>query len=288
MSIRRLPLGEFEISALSDGSFYLDGGAMFGVVPKILWEKKCPADPKNRIKLGLNCFLIKTPRSVILLETGLGSKLSSKFQDIFKVERRPDLLSSLAEAGFEPADVDFVVNTHLHFDHCGGNTKLTDQGAIVPTFPRARYIVQKGEWEAALNPEERDRPSYLQENFVPLAEDRAVELVDGDFELTEGVEAIVVPGHTAHHQCLKISSGGRVLFFLGDLVPMSAHVSVPYVMSFDLFPLDTMKNKRKCFEQGLDEGWLYGFDHDPDHPFGKIRKAKDRYEFESVVGLISA
>jgi glyoxylase-like metal-dependent hydrolase (beta-lactamase superfamily II) len=287
MSIRRFQFGEFEIFGLSDGSFYLDGGAMFGVVPKILWQKKCPADSKNRIKLGLNCFLIKTPKSLVLLETGLGSKLSGKFNDIFKVERRPDLLSTLGEAGFDPADVDFVVNTHLHFDHCGGNTRLTDQGDIVPTFPRARYVIQKGEWEAALNPEERDRPSYLQENFVPLGEHRAVELIDGDLELTRGVEAIVVPGHTARHQCLKISSGGSVLFFLGDLVPMSAHVNVPYVMSFDLYPLETMKNKRKYYELGLNEGWLFGFDHDPDHQFGRLRKAKDRYEFEPDAGPLS-
>jgi glyoxylase-like metal-dependent hydrolase (beta-lactamase superfamily II) len=279
MSFRPLSFGEFEIFALSDGSFYLDGGAMFGVVPKILWEKRCPADSKNRIKLGLNCFLIKTPRSLILLETGLGSKLSGKFTEIFKVERRPNLLSTLAEAGFDPEDVDFVVNTHLHFDHCGGNTSLSAQGDIVPTFPRARYVIQKGEWEAALNPEERDRPSYLQENFAPLQAQRAVEFVDGDLELTEGVEAIVVPGHTARHQCLKVSSEGRVLFFLGDLVPMSAHVSVPYVMSYDLFPLETMKNKRKYYEQGLSEGWLFGFVHDPDRPFGNIIRSRDRYEF---------
>lgn len=280
MSITRLSLGDFEIFGLSDGRFYLDGGAMFGVVPKVLWERKCPADNRNRIKLSLNCFLIKTPQALVLLETGLGSKLSAKFADIYAVQRRPDLLSSLGEAGFGPGDIDFVVNTHLHFDHCGGNTRLDDRGEVVPTFPAARYVIQRGEWQAALNPEERDRPSYLRDNFVPLEKHGVLELIDGDLELVEGVVAEVVPGHTAHHQCLKVFSHGEVLFFLGDLVPMSAHVSVPYVMSYDLFPLETMKNKRKYYELGLREGWLFGFDHDPDYFFGRIKRAGERYEFE--------
>jgi len=287
MSVAYVSVGDFEIFGLSDGSFYLDGGAMFGVVPKVLWEKKCPADKKNRIKLGLNCFLIKTQRALVLLETGLGPKLTGKFTDIFNVQRKPDLFSSLREAGFAPEDVDFVVNTHLHFDHCGGNTRFDEGGETVPTFPRAKYVIQKGEWEAALSPEERDKPSYLQENFVPLEKHGVIELIDGDRELVDGVEIIVVPGHTARHQCLKVRSRGEVLFFPGDLIPMSAHISVPYVMSFDLFPLETMRNKRKYYELSLRENWLFGLDHDPHHHFGRIKRAGEKYEFEPESGRLS-
>jgi glyoxylase-like metal-dependent hydrolase (beta-lactamase superfamily II) len=286
MSIVQLSVGDFEIFGLSDGSFYLDGGAMFGVVPKVLWERKCPADKKNRIKLGLNCFLIKTQRALVLLETGLGSKLTGKFTDIFNVQRQPDLSSSLREAGFAPEDVDFVVNTHLHFDHCGGNTRLDERGETVPTFSRAKYVIQKGEWEAGLSPEERDRPSYLQENFVPLEKHGVLELIDGDRELVEGIEIIVVPGHTAHHQCLKVRSRGEVLFFPGDLIPMSAHISVPYVMSYDLFPLETMRNKRKYYELSLRENWLFGLDHDAHHHFGRIKRVGEKYEFEPEAGRL--
>ncbi len=287
MSVARLSIGDFEIFGLSDGSFYLDGGAMFGVVPKVLWERKCPADKRNRIKLGLNCFLIKTQAARILLETGLGPKLTGKFTDIFNVQRQPDLFSSLREAGFAPEDVDFVVNTHLHFDHCGGNTYLDDRRETRPTFSKAKYIIQKGEWEAALSPEERDRPSYLQENFVPLEKHGVLELIDGDLELVPGVEIIVVPGHTARHQCLRVRSRGEVLFFPGDLIPMSAHIGVPYVMSYDLYPLETMRNKRKYYELSLRENWLFGLDHDTHHHFGRIRRAGEKYEFEPEAGRLS-
>src|SRR5512135_275074 len=220
----RIRLGDIDVFGIREGFFLLDGGAMFGVVPKNLWEKVSPADSKNRIRLGLNSLLVKTPRALVLVETGIGTKSGQKFAGIYGLDLRPGLVPALESAGFRAEDVDFVINTHLHFDHCGGNTRRDETGRIVPTFPRARYIIQKGEWEAALHPNERDRASYFAENFVPLADAGLVDLVDGDREVTPGVEVVVSPGHTRRHQSVMVRSGGRALYFLGDLVPSAAHV----------------------------------------------------------------
>jgi glyoxylase-like metal-dependent hydrolase (beta-lactamase superfamily II) len=279
MTIDRISLGQFEIYGLRDGFFHLDGGAMFGVVPKILWEKKFPADEKNRIKLALNSILIKTEKALILVETGIGSDLDPKFYDYYSVERKPGLVLSLKKLGYQAEDIDFVINTHLHFDHCGGNTYKNEKGEDVPTFPQARYIIQKGEWEYALHPTERDKPSYLGKNFLPLERQELLQLVDGDKEISEGVEVIVIPGHTACHQCVKASSGGKVFFFLGDLVPTSAHVGLPYIMSYDLFPQETVENKKKYFDQAIEEDWILAFNHDPEHFFGKVKKVNKKYTF---------
>ena len=255
---------------------------MFGVVPKILWEKKLPADEKNRIKLGLNSILIKTEKELILIETGIGGDLDPKFYDYYSVERKPGLVHSLEKLGYQAEDINFVINTHLHFDHCGGNTYKDRKGEDVPTFPKARYIIQKGEWEYAFNPSERDKPSYLEQNFLPLERHGLLQLVDGDKEISEGVEVIVVPGHTSRHQCVKVSSGEKVLFFLGDLVPTSAHVGLSYIMSYDLSPQETLENKKRYFEQAIEEDWILAFNHDPEHFFGKVRKANDKYTFEPL------
>jgi glyoxylase-like metal-dependent hydrolase (beta-lactamase superfamily II) len=282
MTLDRLRLGEFEIYGLRDGFFYLDGGAMFGVVPKTLWEKKCPADARNRIKLGLNSLLVRTPEALILVETGIGPKLKAKLAEVYCVEQNPGLLGSLAALGFAPEDIDFVINTHLHFDHCGGNTVRNEKGEIVPAFPRARYIIQKGEWEWALNPHEREKVSYLAENFEPLAESGVLRLVDGDSPVTEGVEVMLAPGHTARHQCVKVRSGGRTLVYLGDLVPTSAHVALPYGMSYDLHPLENLESKRTLYEQALAEDWILAFVHDPVYYFGRVEKVNEKYEFRPL------
>lgn len=280
--MEKLHLRDFEIVGLRDGFFSLDGGAMFGVVPKVLWEKKFPSDSKNRIRLALNCFIIKTREVNVLVETGLGNKFNQKFSDIYSVEIKPGLVSALREAGIEVEDIDLVVNTHLHFDHCGGNTVENEKGEIVPTFPRARYVIQRGEWEYALDPSERDRASYLDENFLPVKKHGQLELIDGEKEIVPGVRAVPVPGHTAYHQCVKVESQGKVLFFLGDMVPTSAHVSLSYIMSYDLFPLETLKNKKKVYEQAIEEDWILAFDHDPDYFFGKVKKAGQKFEFEPL------
>jgi glyoxylase-like metal-dependent hydrolase (beta-lactamase superfamily II) len=280
MTIDRISLGQFEIYGLRDGLFYLDGGAMFGVVPKTLWEKKFPADDKNRIKLALNSILIKTAKALILVETGIGSDLDPKFYDYYSVEREPGLVLSLEKLGYQTEDIDFVINTHLHFDHCGGNTYKDEKGEDIPTFPKARYIIQKGEWEYALHPTERDKSSYLEQNFLPLEKHGLLQLVDGNKKISEGIEVIVVPGHTARHQCVKASSEGKIFFFLGDLVPTSAHVGLSYIMSYDLFPQETLQKKKKYFEQAIEEDWILAFNHDPEHFFGKVKKVNNKYTFE--------
>jgi glyoxylase-like metal-dependent hydrolase (beta-lactamase superfamily II) len=284
MTIDRISLGQFEIYGLRDGFFFLDGGAMFGVVPKTLWEKKFPADEKNRIKLSLNSILIKTAKELILVETGIGGDLDPKFYDYYSVERKPGLVLSLEKLGYQAEDIDLVVNTHLHFDHCGGNTSKNEKGEDAPTFPKARYIIQKGEWEDALHPSERDKASYLEQNFLPLERHGLLQLVDGNKEISEGVEVIVVPGHTSRHQCLKVSTGGKVFFFLGDLVPTSAHVGLSYIMSYDLFPQQTLENKREYFDQAIEEDWILAFNHDPEHFFGKVKKVNNKYTFEPLLG----
>jgi len=282
MTSDRLRLGDFDICGLRDGFFYLDGGAMFGVVSKTLWEKKCPADPQNRIRLALNSLLIKTPAALVLVETGIGPKLDQKLRRIYCVEQDPGLLGSLARLGFAPEEIDFVINTHLHFDHCGGNTRRNEKGEVVPMFPRARYIIQKGEWEWALNPHEREKGSYQAENFRPLADFGLLDLVDGDSPVTEGVEVMLAPGHTARHQCVKVKSGGQTLVYLGDLVPTSAHIALAYGMSYDLYPLENLESKRKLYRQAVLENWILVFVHDPVHYFGKVRKANQKFEFRPL------
>ena len=282
MTIDRISLGQFDIYGLRDGFFFLDGGAMFGVVPKTLWEKKFPADEKNRIKLALNSILIKTAKELILVETGIGGDLDPKFYDYYSVERKPGLVLSLEKLGYQAEDINFVINTHLHFDHCGGNTYKDEKGEDVPTFPKARYIIQKGEWEYALNPSERDKPSYLEQNFLPLEKHGLLQLVDGDKEISEGIELIVVPGHTSRHQCVKVSSEGKVFFFLGDLVPTSAHVGLSYIMSYDLSPQETLESKKRYFDQAIEEDWILAFNHDPEHFFGKVKKVNNKYIFEPL------
>lgn len=280
MTIDRIHLGQFEIYGLRDGFFYLDGGAMFGVVPKVLWEKKCAADRKNRIKLGLNSMLVDTRKELILVETGMGADIDQKFYEFYSVRRKPGLISSLQKLGYQAEDINFVINTHLHFDHCGGNTYRNEKGKFVPTFPRAKYIIQKGEWEYALYPSERDKASYLTQNFLPLEKHGLVQLVDGNTEISKGVEIILAPGHTSRHQSVKVCSEGKVLFYLGDMVPTSAHIGLSYVMSYDLFPLDTIKNKKKIFEQAIKQDWILFFTHDPHYFFGKVKKIKNRYQFQ--------
>jgi glyoxylase-like metal-dependent hydrolase (beta-lactamase superfamily II) len=284
MTLDRLRLGDIEVFGLREGYFLLDGGAMFGVVPKTLWEKKCPADAKNRIRLGLNSLLVRTPQALVLVETGIGTKMDQKFAGIYCVETEPGLEAALAAIGYKPEDVNFVVNTHLHFDHCGGNTSRSERGEIVPTFPRARYIIQKGEWEAAVRPNERDRASYLADNFFPLQGAGVLELIDGDRLITPGVEVVVSPGHTRRHQSVKIQSQGRTVFFLGDLVPTSAHISVAYIMSYDLYPVDTLETRKRLYEMAIAQDWILAFVHDPVHFFGRVGRKNARYEFVPVDG----
>jgi glyoxylase-like metal-dependent hydrolase (beta-lactamase superfamily II) len=277
--VERLEIGEFEIIRLMDGTFRVDGGAMFGVVPRTLWAKRATPDRENRITLALNCYLIKGPGSIILVETGIGLDVDRRYVDFYSFKREPGLFRLLDEAGVRPEDVDIVINSHLHFDHCGGNTVRAGKKEWTPAFPRARYVVQRGEWEQALRPVERDRPSYAPARLRCLDRSGTMELLEGSAVLRSGVEAVLVPGHTAFHQGLKVVSGGRTFFYFGDTVPTAAHIDLPYIMSFDLFPVETFNNKKRLYEQAVAGGWVVGFSHDLRHAFGTLSKAGRRYEF---------
>ena len=272
-------LGRFELHQLSDGRFRLDGGAMFGVVPKTLWDRCCHADDHNRIPLELGVLLIRTPRGKnVLVDAGLSSKYerSPKFNKIYAVERTKTLRESLRELGLAPEDIHFVINTHLHFDHAGGDTEFGADGRPLPAFPRARYLIQKLEWEDASHAHERNQASYLPENFEPLDSARVLELVDGEFELEPGLKVIRSGGHTRGHQCVLIEDGGRSALFLGDLVPTRAHVPLPWIMAYDLFPVDTLEEKRRLLSLAQKNEWLLLFQHDPLQRAAYLREVDGR------------
>jgi glyoxylase-like metal-dependent hydrolase (beta-lactamase superfamily II) len=262
-----MKLGEFEVDALSDGTFALDGGQMFGVVPKAIWQKKMPADARNRVRLGLTCLLIRTGKQNILVETGIGDKFDEKFMDIYSVEHTTTLPDELKKRGLGLDDIDIVVNTHLHFDHCGWNTRR-DGGNLVPTFSRARYLVQRGEWEHACNPTERDRASYLKE-FFQSAESQT-EFLDGDCQIVPGITVEVVPGHTRNMQCVRVESGGQQVYFISDLVPTVMHLRFPWIMSFDLYPVETLANKQRLLPKLAEEEAVVAFPHDPNAPWLRL------------------
>jgi glyoxylase-like metal-dependent hydrolase (beta-lactamase superfamily II) len=270
-----MKLGAFEIYPVSDGRFRLDGGAMFGVVPKVLWEKCCPADDLNRIALSLTALLIRANGKNILVDTGLGPKGDEKFQRMFAVERTPTIFESLKRLGLGPDDIHLVINTHLHFDHAGGNTIREGDGRVRLAFPKARYVIQRGEFEDAARANERTRASYSSENFTPIAHINQWEFLHGDTELVPGVTAVVTVGHTRCHQSVKIESEGQVAFFLGDLIPTVSHLPLPYIMGYDLFPIQTLETKRWVLDRAFEERWLLLFEHDPAVQAGHVHKDQE-------------
>jgi len=276
-----IELGDVSVHLLDDGRFALDGGAMYGVVPRTLWEKHDPPDERNRVTLGLNIALILTAGKKVLVDTGMGDKWSEKERAIYRIERSRTLLDSLRALGYGPEDIDVVVNTHLHFDHSGGNTTLKD-GKVVPTFPKARYVVQMGEWEDATHPNERNRASYLEPNFVPLAESRQLETVQGQAEVAPGVHVVPVGGHTAYHQMVIVEGGRQALVIPTDLVPTTAHLPLPYIMGYDLFPVGTLEAKRRVLKDAAERGSTLLFYHDVKTPLGRIKLEKDRYVLAEV------
>ena len=278
--MHRVTLGDFELSILSDGNYWLDGGAMFGVVPKPLWERKARADEQNRITLGLNSLLVRTGDHNVLIETGIGNKLTDKARAIYGNEQR--LLKSFEEAHVSPEEIDIVINTHLHFDHCGWNTMLHN-GNIVPTFPRARYYAQRGEWEHASTQHIRDRVSYNAPNYDPLIENGQMLLIEGDCEIVPGVSVRVYPGHTRNHQAVFIRSGGQTAVYIGDLIPTTAHLDVTWVMAYDLFPLDTIESRKRFYSEAVPNGYLCVFTHDPDTPFAYVEpRGEGKYSWRAL------
>jgi len=267
--MHRLALGNFELTAISDGTYSLDGGAFFGVVPKSLWQRKVTPDERNLVPTGLNSVVVRTGDKTILIETGIGNKLTEKMIKIYGQPAK--LLSNLAAAGISPDDIDIVINTHLHFDHCGWNTVL--RGAtVVPTFPRAKYYAPEGEWQYARQPSERDAISYISANYDPLVSSGQMQLLKGDEEIVPGLSVVVFPGHTRHMQAVMLHSAGKTACYISDLIPTTWHLDLTWGMSFDLFPLETIANKKRYYAQAIPKKWLTFFTHDPNIPWAYVEK----------------
>jgi glyoxylase-like metal-dependent hydrolase (beta-lactamase superfamily II) len=258
-----LRLGDVRVISLLDGWFRLDGGAMFGVVPKAIWEKIYAPDEKNRVRLALRPLLIETGGSRILVDTGMGDRWGEKERTIYGIERSPTLLESLAAAGVRPEQVDTVVLTHLHFDHVGGAVARDASGALVPVFPRAAHVIQKGEWEAATRPNERTRASYRPDDLLPLEKAGIVRFVEGDVGIAPGVEMVRTGGHNRDLCAVRIRGGGRTAAYLADLVPTTAHLRPSFTMGYDLYPLDVLALRKRWVGEAIREGWICFFEHDP-------------------------
>jgi glyoxylase-like metal-dependent hydrolase (beta-lactamase superfamily II) len=272
-------VGDARVTVLHDGTIALDGGAMFGVVPRVVWEKRDPPDERNRVTLGLNVALIESGGKRVLVDTGMGERWSEKEVRMYRIDRSTTLLGGLRARGLGPEDIDVVVNTHLHFDHAGGNTRV-EGGRVVPAFPRARYVAQRGEWDDATHPHERSRASYRADDFVPVAEAGQLDLIDGEAEVAPGVRAVRVGGHTTHHQMVVVESGGETLVVPTDLLPTASHLPLPFVMGYDLFPVATLEAKRKLLDAAVEGGWRILFYHDPRTPVGRVRRDGEAYTLE--------
>ena len=270
--VEHTQLGKWRMHAIQAGGQKLDGGAMFGVVPKPLWERRIAADERNRIQLGMRCLLIEHDLGLVLIDTGAGNKEAEKFYDIYGIENAGSptaLEDGIRAAGFAPDDVKFVINSHLHFDHAGGNT-TRDGDRVRPSFRNARYMMQRGEYEYATHTNERTAASYFAHNFVPLVEAGVVDFIDGDREFLPGISSVLTPGHTPNHQGLLLESGGERAFYLADLVPTTAHLPLPWIMGYDVEPLVTLETKRRILKRAVDEAWLVVFEHDAETAWGTV------------------
>jgi glyoxylase-like metal-dependent hydrolase (beta-lactamase superfamily II) len=269
--MHRTSLGDFELAVFSDGTYFLDGGAFFGVVPKTMWSKKVTANEQNQVVAGLNSLLIRTGKHNVLVETGIGNKMPDRLVRIFGQPAK--LLDNLGAGGVAPEDIDVVINTHLHFDHCGWNT-VCKNGQIVPTFPKARYYVQEGEWQHGRRQHERDAISYMSDNYDPLIRTGQMHLLHGDQEIVPGVYVKIFPGHTANMQAVVVKSGGKTACYISDLIATTAHVDVTWVMAFDLFPLQTIESRKSYYAKAVPEQWLTVFTHDPNTPWAYVENGE--------------
>jgi glyoxylase-like metal-dependent hydrolase (beta-lactamase superfamily II) len=278
-------IGRFTVHALQAGGQMLDGGAMFGVVPKPLWEKRLAADARNRIPMGMRCLLIEHDIGLVLIDTGAGNKETPKFHDIYGLENeggahRTMLEAALAAAGHKAEDVQLVINTHLHFDHAGGNTAVEADGRVVSAFPNARFVVQAGEHEYATHTNERTAASYFLRNWEPIREQGKFDLISGATEIVAGIRSLPTPGHVPFHQSLLIDGGGEVACYLGDVIPTSYHMPLPWIMGYDVEPLRTLESKRALLSQAVAERWLLVFEHDATHAWGHAAHDGKNYYLE--------
>ena len=283
LDVKRLAFGDLQLTMLHDGGFRLDGGAMFGVVPRPLWEKLAPADDRHRIQLAMRPLLVEAGWGRMIVDCGVGDKMPAKQADIYALARERHLDHALAEIGLTSASIDFALATHLHFDHFGGAT-VRENGALKPRFSNAAYLIRSAEWEDATHPHERNRASYLPEDFVPLKEAGVVQFFDDDMIIKPGVRVVRSGGHTGQHQVVYIESGGKTAVYVADMIPTTAHLQDPWLMGYDLFPMDTLAFKRRFIREAIDREYLILFEHDPRVSAGYIREnAKGQRFVEQVL-----
>jgi glyoxylase-like metal-dependent hydrolase (beta-lactamase superfamily II) len=285
-------VGRFTVHEIQAGAQQLDGGAMFGVVPKPLWERRIAADARNRIPMGMRCLLIEHESGLILLDTGAGNKENAKFAEIYGLENagseidgvaRTALEDGIAAAGHRLEDVSLVINTHLHFDHAGGNTFVDAAGAVRAALPNARYVVQAGEHHYATHTNERTAASYFARNWEPLRETGRLDLIDGNREIVAGISVLRTPGHVPHHQSVLLDGGGEIACFLGDVCPTTYHLPLPWIMGYDVEPLVTLESKRWLLKRAHEERWTVIFEHDATHAAGRVVHDGKNYGFEPAL-----
>ncbi len=282
LDVQTIAFGDLQLTTLNDGPFRLDGGAMFGVVPRPLWEKKAPADDRHRIQLAMRPVLVEAAWGRMLVDCGVGEKMSAKDRDIYALDRSRTLDHALDAVKLSSESIDIALASHLHWDHFGGAT-ARDGATLKPRFPNARYVIRAAEWEDATHPHERNRASYLQDDFVPLKGAGVIDFFDGDQVIRPGVRVVRTGGHTGQHQIVFIESGGRTAVFVADLIPTSAHLENAWVMGYDLFPMESLAFKRQFVREAIDREYLILFEHDPLIAAGYIREKDGRRYVEQVL-----
>ena len=282
LTTARMRFGSLELVTLHDGLFGLDGGAMFGVVPRTLWARESPPDDRNRILLAMRPLLVQGEWGRLLIDCGAGDKMDAKQRDIYALDRTTHLDDALADEGFTADSVDFVLATHLHFDHFGGATKR-EEGTVIPRFRRARYFIREAEWQDATHPHERNRASYLPDDFLPLEAASVVDFYQGDEAIKPGVRVVRTGGHTGQHQIVYIEADGTIAVFVADVIPTTAHIRDAWIMGYDLFPMETLAFKRQFIREAIDREYLIFFEHDPLVAAGYIREKDGRRYVEQVL-----
>ncbi|MGQ9799109.1 MAG: MBL fold metallo-hydrolase [Ignavibacterium sp.] len=258
-----MKIGKYQLYTINSGFFGLDGGAMFGIIPRPLWEKTNPADEVNRVTLATRSLLLVSDSKKILIDTGMGNKWDGKSKAIYRIDNNLSVERALKQKGFTPEEITDVILTHLHFDHAGGST-IYENEKLIPSFPNAKYYVQKQNFDWAINPTERDKGSYLKENFEPLAKEGVLNLLTSN-QFDENISFEIINGHTFGQQMVKVSDGSNTVLYCADLLPFVSHIRLPYIMSYDLQPLVTLAEKKKYLKQALDENWILFLEHDPEY-----------------------